>query len=251
VSTPIRSQLFRVLDTETTGLDPKKDAVVELAWAIMRGDGTVLSSDSTLINPGRPIPADASRIHGISDSDVAQAPILEQAVENHSELYIPVLTAVCHNASFDSVLLGRSQRLAEGNPRFLCTLRLAQNLVPGCESYSLESLNSYLGLGADVDGSTAHRARGDVATTCSLLKHLIDCYLAGGHPDDTDELFEVTSIQRMPFGKHKGRLLSEVPVDYIDWLLDRDIDDELRAALRRARIGTPTARIPVRASREP
>jgi len=238
MGTSIRPQLFRVFDTETTGLDARTDAVVELAWAIMRGDGTVLSSNSTLINPGRPIPADASRVHGIFDRDVVHAPTLEQAVEKHSDLYAPVLPAVCHNAAFDSVLLRRSQRLADGNPRFLCTLRLAENVVPGCESYRLEFLRSYLGLDAGVDGVAAHRAASDMATTCFLLKHLIDCYLAAGYPDDIEELFSVASIQRMPFGKHRGKLLSEVPADYIDWLLGRDIDDELRSALRAARSGT-------------
>jgi len=105
MGTAIRSQLFRVFDTETTGLDPRTDAVVELAWAIMRGDGTILSSNTTLINPGRLIPADASRVHGIFDRDVAQAPTFEQAVDKYTDLYAPTLPAVCHNASFDSVLL--------------------------------------------------------------------------------------------------------------------------------------------------
>jgi exodeoxyribonuclease X len=246
MGTSIRSQLFRVFDTETTGLNPRTDAVVELAWAIIRGDGTVLSSNSTLINPGRPIPADASRVHGIFDCDVAHAPALEQAVDKHDDLFSPVLPAVCHNAAFDSVLLRRSQRLADGNPRFLCTLRLAQNLVPGCESYRLEFLRSRLGLDFRGDGPTAHRAASDAATTCLLLKHLIDCYLATGYPDDVEELFNVANIQRMPFGKHKGKPLSEVPADYIDWLLGRDIDDDLRCALSAARSGT--LKTPIRAS---
>jgi DNA polymerase-3 subunit epsilon len=231
----IRSQSFRVLDTETTGLDPRTDAIVELAWAIMRGDGTVLSSNSTLVNPGRPIPADATRIHGISDCDVADAPTLEQAVEAHSELYLPVLPAICHNASFDSVLLRRSPRLAKGNPRFLCTLRLAENLLPARKSYTLDSLRSHLRLDTGRKGTAAHRAAADVAATCSLFKHLIDKYLAAGHPDDIEKLFELSTIQRMPFGKHKGKLLSDIPLDYIDWLLSRDIDDQLRTALTRAR----------------
>jgi len=204
----------------------------------MRGDGTVLSSNSTLINPGRPIPADASRVHGIFDCDVAHAPALEQAVDKHGDLFSPVLPAVCHNAAFDSVLLRRSQRLADGNPRFLCTLRLAENLMPRCESYKLDFLRSYLGLDAHVERPVAHRAANDVATTSLLLKHLIDCYLAAGYPDEIDRLFEVATIQRMPFGKHKGKPLSEVPADYIDWLLGRDIDDDLRSALSAARSGT-------------
>lgn len=242
----IRSQLFRVFDTETTGLDPRTDAIVELAWAIMRGDGTVLSSNATLINPDRPIPADASRVHGIFDRDVAQAPTFEQAVDKYTNLYAPTLPAVCHNASFDSVLLHRSPRLAEGNPRFLCTLRLAQNLMPGRKSYKLDYLRSYLGLNTHVERPVAHRAANDVATASLLLKHLIDCYLGAGYPDEIDRLFQAATIQRMPFGKHKGTLLSEVPPDYIDWLLTRSIDDELRSALRAARSGTlkPTIRAP-------
>jgi len=237
MGTSIRSQLFRVFDTETTGLDPKTDAVVELAWATMRGDGTVLSSNTTLINPGRHIPADASRVHGIFDRDVAQAPTFEQAVEKYTDLYMPTLPAVCHNASFDSVLLRRSPRLADGNPRFLCTLRLAQNLVPGCKSYKLDFLRSYLGLDTHVEKPVAHRAANDVATASLLLKHLIDCYLGAGYPDEIDRLFDVATLQRMPFGKHAGKLLSDVPLDYIDWLLSRDIDDDLRSALRAARSG--------------
>ena len=231
----IRSHSFRVLDTETTGLDPKTDAVVELAWAIMLGDGTILQSGSTLVNPRRPIPPEASGVHGIRDSDVANAPTLEQAVAAHSELYSPVLPAVCHNASFDSVLLRRCQRLASGNPRFLCTLQLARNLLPGRKSYTLDSLRSHLRLGATQRGTVAHRAAADVAITCSLLKHLMDRYLAAGCPDDIEKLFETASIQRMPFGKHKGELLTDVPSDYIDWLLGQDIDDDLRTALQTAR----------------
>jgi DNA polymerase-3 subunit epsilon len=242
MGTSIRSQLFRVFDTETTGLDPKTDAVVEVAWAIMRGDGTVLSSNATLVNPGRPIPADASRVHGIFDRDVARAPTFEQAVEKYADLYVPTLPAVCHNAIFDSVLLRRSPRLADGNPRFLCTLRLAQNLVPGCKSYRLDSLRSSLGLGAHVEGPVAHRAANDVATASLLLKYLIDRYLGAGYADEIDGLFEVATIQRMPFGKHEGKLLTDVPPDYIDWLLSRDIDDDLRSALSAARSGTLKAR---------
>jgi DNA polymerase III epsilon subunit-like protein len=248
MGTSIRSQLFRVFDTETTGLDPRTDAVVELAWAIMRGDGTILSSNTTLINPGRHIPADASRVHGLFDRDVAQAPTFGQAVEKYTDLYVPTLPAVCHNASFDSVLLRRSPRLADGNPRFLCTLRLTQNLVPGCRSYRLDSLRSSLGLGAHVEGPVAHRAANDVATASLLLKHLIDRYLGAGYADEIDGLFEVATIQRMPFGKHEGKLLTDVPPDYIDWLLSRDIDDDLRSALSAARSSTlkPAIRAPSR-----
>lgn len=242
----LRSQLFRVVDIETTGLDARTDAIVELAWAIMTGDGTVASSKSTLINPRRPIPADASRIHGITDSDVAGAPTFEEVIEEHPDLTAPVLPAVCHNASFDSAFLSRSKAFVRGNPRFLCTLRLAENLVPGLPSYRLDFLCDHLGLAPAVGGPAPHRAGGDVALTCALLKRLIDTYLAQGYGDDIEGLFRMAVIQRMPFGKHQGRRLDEIPPDYIEWLLGRDIDDDLRAGLMAARRG----QLP-RPSREP
>ena len=61
-------------------------------------------------------------------------------------------------------------------------------------------------------------------------KWVVYCYNA----DEIDGLFEVATIQRMPFGKHEGELLSDLPPDYVDWLLTRDIDDDLRSALESA-----------------
>jgi len=119
--------------------------------------------------------------------------------------------------------------------------------MPGCKSYKLDFLRSYLGLDTHVERPVAHRAANDVTTTSLLLKHLIDCYLGAGYPDEIDGLFEVATLQRMPFGKHQGKLLSDVPPDYIDWLLSRDIDDDLRSALSAARSGS--SKTTVRASK--
>lgn len=233
----LRSQLFRVVDTETTGLDPRADAIVELAWATVKGDGSVLSFNSTLINPGRPIPSDASRVHGITDSDVAGAPTFEDVMKEHGDLTTPILPAVCHNASFDSAFLKRYKPFVRGNPRFLCTLRLVENLVPGLPSYRLDVLCDHLDLTPAVEASVPHRAAHDVAVTCTLLKRLIDAYLRQGYGDNIEGLFRIAVIQRMPFGKHQGRRLDEIPPDYIEWLLGRDIDDDLRAGLMAARRG--------------
>jgi DNA polymerase III subunit epsilon len=95
----LRETLFRVIDIETTGFNPKKDAIVEIAWAIMRGDGEVLSQGDALVNPGIPIPPDASRIHGIYDDHVASTPRLDEVLEKYSELSTPALPAACHNAA--------------------------------------------------------------------------------------------------------------------------------------------------------
>lgn len=234
---PVDRQLFRVIDVETTGLDPRSDSVVELAWAIMLGSGTVLSAGSTLINPGRPIPDEASRVHNIYDRDVEGAPSLDDAVSQYEELRSPVASAVCHNATFDSAFLRRSHQFTSHNPRFLCTLRLAENLIPDCDSYKLESLRTQLDL-APAGDLQAHRASGDVAVTCALFEHLIGIVSNATEGTDVETLFDMATIQRMPFGKHRGRYLSDIPPDYVDWLLTLDdIDADLRSALRTARFG--------------
>lgn len=240
----LRACQFRVIDTETTGLDPRSDAVVEVAWAIVRGDGTTLTAGASLVNPGRSIPVEAARVHGIRDQDVASAPPLSEVFERNTALWSPTLTAVMHNASFDAAFLQGFQQFRAGNPDILCSLRLATNLLPNMSSYRLDDLRGRLGLSSGSGAGASHRAAGDVAATTALLMRLIDVYLNAGYPDDVDAFAQFSEIFRMPFGKHQGEQLTDVPPDYIDWLLGREIDDDLRRALEKARRGA--LRVPQR-----
>ncbi len=90
---------FVSIDTETTGRDPATDRVVELGCVIFRG-GEVIARKGWLINPGRPIPADATEVHGIRDEDVADAPTFEQVAVEYLELLSGVLP-LAYNAGFD------------------------------------------------------------------------------------------------------------------------------------------------------
>jgi len=87
---------FVYLDTETTGISARSNSIVEVA--IVDDSGGVLIN--SLVNPLRPIPKDASAIHGITDGMVAEAPTLEdlwpeiQSVINASHVVI-------YNADFD------------------------------------------------------------------------------------------------------------------------------------------------------
>lgn len=73
--TPLRGLPLAVIDVETTGLDPAVDQVVSVAVAHLEiGESAPRLAFSSLVNPGRPIPPDATRIHGITDADVADAP---------------------------------------------------------------------------------------------------------------------------------------------------------------------------------
>lgn len=75
VLTPWPYQKLAVVDVETTGLGPEAK-IVEIAIVLMRF-GCVVSTWSSLVHPGMPIPPDATAVHGITDAMVAHAPTIE------------------------------------------------------------------------------------------------------------------------------------------------------------------------------
>ncbi len=90
---------FVSIDTETTGRDPAFDRIVELGCVVFRG-GEVIARKGWLINPGRPIPPDATEVHGIKDEDVADAPSFDQVASEFLEMVSEVLP-LAYNAEFD------------------------------------------------------------------------------------------------------------------------------------------------------
>lgn len=97
---------YLVLDTETTGLIPETDRVVELAaHSVDLATGTVTSVFDQLINPGRPIPPEASAIHHLVDRDVAGALSMEQVWADFAPLLAQHDAVVAHHARFDRACL--------------------------------------------------------------------------------------------------------------------------------------------------
>jgi DNA polymerase-3 subunit epsilon len=88
-----------LLDTETTGRDASIDRIVEVGIVIGRG-GVVIARHNWLINPGRPIPAEASAVHGIKDEDVAHQPKFEAVAHEIAEALGGSIPAA-YNAGFD------------------------------------------------------------------------------------------------------------------------------------------------------
>ncbi len=89
-----------VLDVETTGLSPAMgDRIVEVGIVICQGEEEIRRL-SCLVNPERPIPWDAQRIHGISDQDVSQCPPFTEIAEEVESTLIDSWI-VGHNVRFD------------------------------------------------------------------------------------------------------------------------------------------------------
>ncbi|NOT35052.1 MAG: 3'-5' exonuclease [Candidatus Eisenbacteria bacterium] len=160
-----------VMDTETTGMSPSDGhGLVEVA-AITLVDGLPGEKWSSLVRPGRPIPPDATAVHGITDAMVAEAPLPAEVARQLRERCGDA-TVVLHNAPFDLPFLIELLRGAGVSPLMnplVDTLGLARGFA-GEGGNSLQALRARYKLPAEA----AHRALGDALTTARLLVLLAD-----------------------------------------------------------------------------
>ncbi len=97
---------FVALDLETTGLNPTRDAIIEVG-AIKFRDGQQIESYGTLINPGRPIPYEITMLTGITDHDVLGEPAFERIAPQLTR-FVGALPVVGHNVGFDLGFVARA-----------------------------------------------------------------------------------------------------------------------------------------------
>jgi exodeoxyribonuclease X len=95
--------VVRVIDIETTGIDPASNAIIEIASVDLLKDGTITNQRSTLVQSPIPVPPEASAVHHLIDEDLAFAPQLDDALEQFrgADAY------VAHNADFERSFLER------------------------------------------------------------------------------------------------------------------------------------------------
>lgn len=173
-SLPWAAQTFVVFDTETTGLLPERgDEIVQLAAVrIVNGRRVAGEVYNTLVNPGRPIPAASTRIHGITDSMVAQAPSIEH-VARQFHAFAKGAILVAHNADFDMAFLRRVE--ARIGLRFqqpvLDTAQLSAVVFGAAENHSLDALAARLEV--ELPDHARHTALGDATATAEILLKLL------------------------------------------------------------------------------
>ena len=173
---------FAVVDLETTGLDPGRDRVVQLAVVRTDARGAVVDEWETLVDPGRdPGPTE---VHGITAAALVGAPTFAD-VADELRRRLRGAAVVGHNLAFDAAFLAAEHDRAgtgEGSspPRpptpwleatpGLCTLRLARRVLPGPAAYTLSACCERTG----VVLTDAHTALGDARATAGLLAALLD-----------------------------------------------------------------------------
>lgn len=136
------------IDTETSGLAVETDRIITIAIGRSTGPGDWNLIEDSLINPGVPIEADATRVHGITDEDAAKgsppAEALESVHEILSQAYVREIPVVGHNLTYDFTVLDREMRRHLGHgvtvPLVLDTLVLFRRFDHATGSRTLEQL---------------------------------------------------------------------------------------------------------------
>lgn len=219
-------------DTETTGISTERDRIVEIAaYDPLRGQ-----TFERLINPGISIPSDVSAIHGISNQMVADSPSFKQIGQEFIDFCGEGAVLIAHNNdTFDMPLL-KNEATRHGLQlpqwKFLDSLKWARRYRPDLPRHTLQFLREMYGIAAN----NAHRALDDVIVLHQLFVSLTDDL-------SIDEVFSLLNrprdLQHMPFGKHQGVPLKNLPKDYVRWLttsgaFDKPENSDLHRSLQKA-----------------
>ena len=161
--------MFTIIDVETTGGSSAYERITEIA--IVRHDGErIVDTFSTLINPEKSIPWNITRLTGISNEMVADAPKFYEVAKKIVELTEDAVF-VAHNVSFDYGFI-REEFARLGYPftrKQLCTVRMSRKAFPGLRSYSLSNLKQHFGIYAE----QSHRALDDTLATVQIFERIL------------------------------------------------------------------------------
>jgi len=211
-----------IFDTEATGI--KEPVLIEAAWLELESIEPFIVTNPFVqrYNPGKPITLGALATHHIMDEELVDCPPASRFKLPDDVSYI-----IGHNVDFDWEVIGKLKI------KRICTLALARKLWPDLDSHNQGALLYYLDRNtAREQLQNAHSALTDVGICAVILNRI--CQQLG--IKTIEDLYIESEKARipttMPFGKHKGLPLADLPNDYKQWLLNQgDIDPYLRKAL--------------------
>jgi len=211
-----------IFDVEATD---KNDAVIIEAAYLELTSINPLAVDNPWVqryNPGKPISLGALATHHIMDEELVHCP-------SSSSFSLPAGTKyiIGHSVDFDWQAIGSPE------VKRICTLALSRSLWPELDSHTQSALLYFFERAtAREQLRDAHSALADVWICSKILGQILEKL----RPHSLDSLWEMSEKARvptiMPFGKHKGELISQLPADYKRWALTLDnITGYLRKAL--------------------
>ncbi|MFT4039839.1 MAG: exonuclease domain-containing protein [Thermomicrobiales bacterium] len=192
---------FVVLDVETTGLQASRQRIIEIAIVRM-SHGVVANQWESFCQPGRKVPAYITKLTGIDDERLDDAPAFGEIAETALEL-LEGAVIVGHNVAFDLGFLNEELKRVGREPvvnEHLCTLTLATRLMPGLRKPNLNAVAQRLAIPGH--SRNRHRAGSDAKVTglvaCALLRQATD---AGFHTLD-----ELKAISRPATRRPKDKM---------------------------------------------
>lgn len=216
---------IRVIDFETTGLpEDEVRAICEVGYTDLHGDMTIHGPVAHLVNPGHPIPPATRAVHHICDADVADAMSPTDAARVLMSGMEPGDMFAAHNIKFERAFFGG------GEFPWVCTLQCARHLFPDAPSHANQVLRYWLGLDDYPDFDVAlsmppHRAGPDSYVTAFLLRHMLR---TGTNAEGLVELTNSPVLLRtVTFGKYRGQKWTDVPPDYLHWVVKQDMDADV------------------------
>lgn len=201
---------FVFYDLETTGLNIGSDKTVEIAAYHMAEK----TSFSSFIDPGMPIPSEATRIHGITNEMVSGCASFNTVFLQFIEFCGKDAILVAHNNNrFDQPFM-----LAEANSHgitippweYIDSLLWARKYRRDLPNHALQNLRNFYA----IPPLQEHRALDDVLILATIFEKMTK----GLSPEQVLTLAKQEGEFRMPFGKYQGRHLDDVPESYLVWL---------------------------------
>ncbi|NOE33123.1 MULTISPECIES: exonuclease domain-containing protein [unclassified Ruegeria] len=192
---------FVVFDTETTGLLPHKDEIVQIG-AVRVLNGKIVQGEhlDMLVNPGIPIPPASTKVHKVSDRMVQGAPDITEAGRVFHQ-FARDAVIVAHNAPFDMAFLRRhAKRMeVEWDHPILDTVLLSAVLFGASDTHTLDALCERLEI--TIPEALRHTALGDAVATAEALVKMLPILQARGMTTFGEVIIETR--------KH-GRLLEDL-----------------------------------------
>lgn len=218
-------------DTETTGVNAQKDRIIEIAAYDPFED----RSFCAFVNPGFPIPKESTAIHQITDAMVEDAPSFGEIGKQLADFVPKNGVLIAHNNdAFDKLFIEAEytrHQIALPVWEYLDSLKWARRYRPDLPRHSLQHLREIY----QIPANNAHRALDDVMILYRVFSHMIDDL-----PIETclELLNTPRTLDQMPFGKHQGKPLNQVPKSYITWLstsgaFDKPQNKELKEAFEK------------------
>jgi DNA polymerase-3 subunit epsilon len=260
---PLLTRPLVILDTETTGAVPYRDRVVEIGAVKLFPDGT-RERWARRINPEMRIPVEATAIHGITNVDVEGCPPFRRIAEEFVRWIGDADLCGFNIHAFDLRIL--KVEMARCGVDFPMEGRKIIDVQVIFHRREPRDLSAAVRFYLDRDHAGAHGAEADAEATLDVLAAQLERYsdldrTAAGldavsrRPSnrwvDPDRKLEWRDGQAcLTFGKHAGRSLQDVLASdppYVDWILERDFPEALKAIVTEARAG----RFPRQAEAEP